>query len=404
MSIFTPDTSTIKDFYQRGLYLLAWRVCLAFTVVFIFLGGVYSVTNASGIIPVIAVLSVTFFGFYYLKKTKNTRIVFWIFAIGGSLISGVAMSTMNEYTHYVDFLWLTCCILIAFIGLGSKEGLIFIFLNSISIFIFFFFALNNHIEVLSHRTVIENIGDFVEVLFAFFIIAYLLHQFVKMQRHAENKLIATNKSLEIQNKLNQTKSLENETLLKEIHHRVKNNLQIIISLLRMQSQDMKTEEGKEHFKEAINRIMTMSLIHEKLYAEKELSKINLQSYIEELTLEIVNAFTIADKDIKLFIKTDVKQINLNTIVPLGLLINELVSNSIKHGLKGVEHGEIRINISRKDNQYQFSYYDNGTWKEAAADKSSFGVELIDILTEQMNGEKSLDITNGTCYLFLLNDV
>jgi len=372
--------------------------------VFILLGGIYSVSNISGLIPVAAVLLVSSFGFYYLHKTKNTRIVFLIFATGGSLISGIAMSTMNDYTHYVDFLWLTCCILVAFIGLGRKAGLFFLIVNCISIFIFFFFSLNNHIAELTQRTFIENLGDFVEVLFAFFIIAYLLHQFIAMQRHAEQELIASNKTLETQNKLNQVKSLENETLLKEIHHRVKNNLQIIISLLRMQSQDMKTDEGKEHFKEAINRIMAMSLIHEKLYAEKELSKINLQSYIEELTQEIVNAFTIADKEIKLNISTDVEQINLNTIVPMGLLINELVSNSIKHGLKGVENGEITINISKKLNQYQFSYCDNGTWKEVSKSKISFGVELIDILTEQMNGEKSLSTENGTCYVFILNDV
>ncbi|MBL1280193.1 MAG: sensor histidine kinase [Fluviicola sp.] len=403
MSFLKPDVSDIKDFYKRGHYLLAWRICVAFTIIFVFLGVLYGVANPIGLIPVIAVLSVALFGFYYLKKTKKVRAVFWIFAIGGSIISNFAMNTMYDYTHYVDFLWLTCCILVAFIGLGKKEGVLFIVINSIGIGIFFFVSLNKHIELLPQRTLIELIGDFIEVLFAFSVIAYLLKQFISMQKHAEKKLLEVNEDLEIQNSLFQAKSNENEILIKEIHHRVKNNLQIIVSLLRMQSQEMKTEEGREHFKEAINRIMTMSLIHEKLYAEKELSNIDLQSYIEELTQEIINVYSI-NENVNLTILTDIEKININTIVPIGLLINELVSNSLKHGLKDVANGEISINISKIANQYQFSYCDNGTWKESPEGRFSFGVELIDILTEQMNGEKSLNTDNGTCYLFILNDV
>ena len=383
--------------------MLAWRISVSFLIIFCILGVLYAFANPIGLIPVAAVISVSAFGLYYLNKTKNVRLVFWIFAVGGSTISIFAMNAIYDYTHYVDFLWLVCCILVAFIGLGSKEGIFFIFTNAVGIGIFFFLSLNKHIEVLEPRTLIDNIADFVEVLFAFGVISYLLKQFVFLQRHAENELMTANKNLETKNRLIEAKSYENETLIKEVHHRVKNNLQIIISLLRMQSQDMKTSEGLEHFKEAISRIMAMSLIHEKLYAEKELSSINLQSYIEELAQEIISANTIGKNEVKLNISTDIEDINLNTIVPLGLLINELLSNSLKHGLKDIDNGIIDIKITKKGPQYQFAYSDNGTWKEAPAGKVSFGIELIDILTEQLNGKKSLNTENGTSYLFLLND-
>ena len=404
MSFFKPTVSGLNDFYKRGQYLLAWRICLAFTFIFIVLGIIYGIANPIGLIPVIAVLSVTLFGFYFLNKTKKVRFVFWIFAIGGTIISNGAMNTLFEYTHYVDFLWLTSCILVAFIGLGRKEGLFFIIINSVGIGYFFFFSLNKHIQELPEKNILEITGDFIEVLFAFSVISYLLKQFISLQKHSETELMSANKDLELQNKLIQAKSNENEVLIKEIHHRVKNNLQIIVSLLRMQSQDMKTEEGREHFKEAINRIMAMSLIHEKLYAEKELSNINLQSYIEELTLEMINVSSLKKEEVKLTILTDIEKININTIVPLGLLINELVSNSLKHGLVNIEKGEISISISKIANQYQFSYCDNGKWKESSVNNFGFGVELIDILTEQMNGKKSFNIDKGTCYLFILNDV
>ena len=403
MSFFTPDTSDIESYYDRGHFLLAWRICIAFSIIFIIVGILYTVANPIGLIPVSAVLTVTFTGFVYLKKTRNVRPVFWIFAAGGTIISNFAMNTILDYTHYVDFLWLVTCVLIAFIGLGKKEGVFFILLNCLGIAYFFWFTLNKHIEVLPTRTSLEITGDFIEVVFAFLVIAYLLQQFVQFQKHAESELKRVNQDLEVQNNLITTKSNENETLVKEIHHRVKNNLQIIISLLRMQSNEMKSKEGETQFNEAINRIMAMSLIHEKLYAKKNFSKINLKSYIEELTEDIVSASTIIQQNVTLQIDVEIEEMELNTIVPLGLLINELVSNSLKHAMLNND-GKIEISIKKIGIVYQLTYKDNGNWIEPDPTQSSFGIELIDILAEQMNGEKTLTTVNGTQYLFLLKDV
>jgi two-component sensor histidine kinase len=404
MSVFSPNTSSIIGYVKKGQFMLAWRICLSLSIVSSILTIVFAITNPNALLPLISVVIIGVSLLLYLTKTLNVRPVFWICSAGGSVIINIAMNTILDFTHYVDFLWLTICILIAFIGLGKKEGYFLVFQSILGIVYFFFFTLNSHIEILQIKSMPELIADLVEVVFAFLIISYLLQQFIKLQQHSENELKIFNDNLEEQNNIILTKSKDNETLIKEIHHRVKNNLQIIISLLRMQSNEMKTSEGEAEFKAAINRIMAMSLIHQRLYANKEFSKIDLQSYIEELTNDLINTLSIYDNKIELIIDVKIIDINLNTIVPLGLLINELVSNSIKHGISESEQFEINIQIQKDSDTYRFNYSDTGNWKEPCKEKSSFGLELIDILTEQMNGEFNLTKDNGTHYTFILKDV
>jgi len=402
MGLFKPDISSFTNYYDKGRFLLAWRISLSFTIIFLILSILYGLEDAQAVLPVSLTLLVTISSLVYLKITKNFKPLFWVYAISGTILTNFAINYVLEFTHYVDFMWITACILLSFIGLGTRYGILFIIINSIGIAYFFWFTLNTHIETLQPKTNLELTGDFIEVLFAFFVIAYLLTQFVHFQQYSESELKKLNKDLEEQNKLILSKNSENETLLKEIHHRVKNNLQIIISLLRMQSGDMKSEESKKHFSEAINRIMAMSLIHQKLYGEKELSKIDLKSYIEELVNDIIGV-SLGKDNVSLIVKTKVNKLSLDTIVPLGLLINELVSNSLKHAFNN-EDGEITVEINQFEENFEFDYWDNGTWKEPTTNEVSFGVELIDILTDQMNGSKLLNTTDGTHYTFKLTNL
>lgn len=169
----------------------------------------------------------------------------------------------------------------------------------------------------------------------------------------------------------------------------------------MQSMEMKTDEGKTHFKEAINRIMAMSLVHQKLYTEKELSQINLKSYIEDLTNEIMT-YSNKEREIEIEIETNIQGMDLISVVPLGLLINELVSNSLKHAFTEKSNNIIKIKIEDLENEYHLKYLDNGNWKENEKSSSNFGMELVGILTEQLNGTKTLDKKNGTSYSFLFS--
>ena len=402
MSLFTPNTDSINDFYDKGKFLLAYRISLFFLTAFTLLSVIYIINDINSILPILLADVVVVSAFVHLKLSKNVQPFFWIYTISGFLIINYSLNYVLQLTHYVDFIWIMVIVSLAFIGLGAKYGVLFLILNIAGIAYFFCCTLNHHIEVLEPKQPLVLLGDLIEITFALMIIGYLLMEFVKYQKHTEEVLRVVNSNLEDQNALIQSKNLENETLLKEIHHRVKNNLQIIISLLRMQSKEMKSEESKMYFTEAINRIMAIFLIHQKLYGEKELSKIHLESYIEELVNNIID-ISLDKNNIEILIKSNVKDLSLETIMPLGLLINELASNSLKHAFNN-KSGKISIVINQTGDKFDFDYSDNGIWKAPVPEQVSFGVELIDILTDQMNGSKVLHTEKGTHYSFKLTNL
>ena len=211
------------------------------------------------------------------------------------------------------------------------------------------------------------------------------------------------KTLEIQNEeLKRTliSKEEKETLLKEVHHRVKNNLQIINSLIRLQSHYMSPTNYKSKLVDIENRIRSMALVHEKLYKSGNLSKLDSEKYIIDLAKNILTAFEFKE-DIKFEFNIQKLQLSIDTLIPLGLVINEIISNSIKYAFNGLSGGIIKISLSQKDN-IELNISDNGigadlTFNELSRD--SLGMELIETLCEQLNGEFNLDTEKGFNYHF-----
>jgi two-component sensor histidine kinase len=187
-------------------------------------------------------------------------------------------------------------------------------------------------------------------------------------------------------------------MLREIHHRVKNNLQVITSLLRLQSKDIDDPEVIKQFSEATNRVIAMSLIHEKIYQTKNLSDIDISSYFETLTKELIRSYTLAIP-IETNIIANIEAITTDHMVPLALLLNELTSNSLKHGFRDKEIGKINISLTEINNEMHLTYSDNGHWN-LSEKKFSFGLELIDTLTEQLDGHYERTTEDGTHYKFV----
>lgn len=400
MKLFNPNTSFFNNYFDKAKYLLGWRISIVFIVVFSFISIIYSFTSFTAAFPSYLVLLVGIFCLIYLYVTKNYKPIFWIYSISGFAISHFAMNTVYELTHYIDFLWVMICIFLTFIGLGRKVGIIFTVINAFLIGIFFAFTLNNHIINLKPRTNVQLIGEYIEVLFALFILGYLIHQYFLFQQYSERELIAANNELELQNQLVTSKNEENVLLMKEVHHRVKNNLQIIISLLRLQKGNL-APEIEQKFDESISRIMTMSLIHSKLYQSNDFTRIDVKSYIEDLVYEISISLSI-DEKITTSIVSNVDTIGLKTIVPLGLIINELLSNSFKHAFKENENGLIAININKiTNNEFELYYNDSGKWTENTNERVKFGLELIETLTEQLDGTMNRVNSN---YIFNLKNL
>lgn len=199
----------------------------------------------------------------------------------------------------------------------------------------------------------------------------------------------------------ETSLQEKEVLLKEIHHRVKNNLQVISSLLNLQSGAIKDENAFEVFRESQNRIKTMALIHEKLYQSNNLLKINLEEYVNDLIKNLYNSYNLGPDYLSL--KVQVKNIyfNIDTAISLGLIINELISNSLKHAFtdRKIEEGELQIIMDNfNSNKYCLIIKDNGKGLPEGFDlknSPTLGLRLVNSLVSQIEGNIEINNNEGT---------
>jgi two-component sensor histidine kinase/HAMP domain-containing protein len=183
-------------------------------------------------------------------------------------------------------------------------------------------------------------------------------------------------------------------LIKEMHHRVKNNLQVIASLLRLQAATFSDERLANAFDQSQSRVTSMALIHEKLYQGDELATLDVGQYIQELFAELVQVNDVRDRiQCRTHIDNDLA-FDLHTMVPLGLLLNELISNSFKHAFKGRTSGTVKLAItSLKDGSYDLIYTDDGVGiplEKIQPTGSTLGVSLIESLVEQLNGRMTVE--------------
>jgi len=189
---------------------------------------------------------------------------------------------------------------------------------------------------------------------------------------------------------------EKMILLREIHHRVKNNLQVISSLLNLQSGYIQDKKSLEIFRESQNRIKSMALIHEKLYQSKDLNKIEFGEYIKSLTRDLLDSYNINPERISLKMELHDIYLEIDKAILCGLIINELVSNSLKHAFPDEQSGEIFISLGIEGDKHVLIFRDNGIGFPDKVDfkKSiSLGLQLVTTLTNQLGGDISLD-TNG----------
>jgi len=197
----------------------------------------------------------------------------------------------------------------------------------------------------------------------------------------------------------QSSLVEKETLFREIHHRVKNNLQTISSLLDLQAETITDKRSLEAFKSSQSRIRSMALIHERLYKSENLSRIKAREYINSL-VDYLGATYQLDGGI-VTLKSKVKNIflNLDVAIPCGLIINELVSNSMKYAFPGSSEGEVIVSLLPKDkNLLELKVKDNGIGipeNIIFEDSPSLGLQLVDLLVKQINGKFEITRSNGT---------
>jgi PAS domain S-box-containing protein len=192
---------------------------------------------------------------------------------------------------------------------------------------------------------------------------------------------------------------EKEVLLQEIHHRVKNNLQIICSLLDLQAQHIEEAALLEMFRESQHRVRSMALVHEKLYQSQDCAKINFAEYIESLTSYLFQAYAVDAANVALMLDIDKVILDIDTAIPCGLIINELVSNALKHAFYSHAEGEINVALKAISEQdFLLRVRDNGRGLPANFDLNkvkSLGLQLVKVLTKQLEGTLEINGENGT---------
>lgn len=219
------------------------------------------------------------------------------------------------------------------------------------------------------------------VLLIYFILRYRIYKTNLQRIRLENQVEIRTREITRQKR-------EIETLIKEIHHRVKNNLQVINSILNLQSSYINDPQSKQVFKECQSRIYSMSVIHERLYETHSLSHLNLKDYVHKLTNYLREAYTVK-YPVEFDLRINVDTCGLDTLIPFGLLLNELISNSLKYAF--TDNSKLNIIKVQLDltgpGQYCLIVGDNGIGhtKDLNEDQPTFGMELIKVLVEQLNG-------------------
>ncbi len=206
-----------------------------------------------------------------------------------------------------------------------------------------------------------------------------------------------NQKLEEKNTIIQTALSEKELLLKEIHHRVKNNLQVVSSLLSLQSEYIKDDAAKSAVNDGQNRVRSMTLIHQNLYQENDLTGINVKSYFSKLLNGLFESYNIYGDEITFELNVEDIVVDVDTIVPLGLIANELITNALKYAFPN-KKGHIKVSFERAKDVLLFSVTDNGEGFDESilnGQIDSFGYQMIYAFCDKLNSTISVDCNNGT---------
>ena len=404
-NIFTPPKLETDDFDQLSKYYLAYRAT-------IFIAAIVTVLDiVLCIMQIYKVALITFvpllclaFAIYYIRTSQNFRVVGFFISFVGVLTCQFSIWFINDQPHFADLLWMVITVLFAFFLIRPVYGMIFTGINIVSAVLYVMIRLDNP-ELVENAELTQGqlLIQAVNICSCFLIIGYLIYQYSISSIHAKEQLDNAQRTLQHQYDIISLQNEEKTVMLKEIHHRVKNNLQIITSLLRLQARELESPEAIAKFKDATHRVIAMSMIHEKMYQTDELSTMRLKEYLDGLTKDLVSSYQ-SGYDVRININCTVESVGLRSIVPLALILNELISNSLKYAFDEYEDCSINIDFHHLEGtKCCLEYSDSGTWKEPNK-KGSFGLDLIDSLTHQLEGTLKMTTYPKTKFEFVFSPV
>jgi two-component sensor histidine kinase len=227
-----------------------------------------------------------------------------------------------------------------------------------------------------------------------------------VQRKARQKLLMQNNVIQKQRSELERSLSEKEILLKEIHHRVKNNLSIISGLLELQSNGIEDETAKAAIAVGQNRVASIALIHQRLYQHEEVATIELGGFLHDLLVQVSSIFKKPGTELQTEIDVPETFLDIDTAVPLGLILNELLTNSFKYAFNENRKGFIKIRVCKqKAGEYTLTYTDNGPGigENINTENTSLGLRLIRRLSKQLGGDAVYQYNNGSTFIVRFKD-
>ena len=332
-----------------------------------------------------------------LVLTKNYKLPVYLAISLSVFVHFYGFLTSSFVDNQGDIFWIIVIALFSFYIVGRNGAVIYLIVNISSLLTVKLMAINGIIDLPFESVkphLASEINYVINIVACSLLFIYLVNQILKEFEFTRKTLIAANHNL-------RAKDSEKSVMLKEIHHRVKNNLQVITSLLRLQLFQLDQDhKASAPFQDSINRISTMALIHEKMYRGGKINNLNVKEYISDLATDLVGTYATSTK-VNVDIESDIQQLKMDDLVPLSLILNELITNSIKHGFNSHDIGLISILLKTTEQGFDLSYKDSGTWVENN-NGQSFGLELIDTLNGHFDGTYQRNVSDsGTEFLFNL---
>lgn len=384
------DKSRITLLYRIALFVLFLGVLATIISLIV---GTYAVLipSVGNIILSITALSLVKFHSFQLGA-KVYFFTLFILLFGNLIFNYGTMHVGSPF-------WVMLLNILVFYILGRNWGIIYIILSSIGFGYYVAFVFPITIEIVQNLPTATYYSALYETVFVLSLLGYVLSTILGASIDSDRLLKESNSILKDHNDTILESYKEKTVLLKEVHHRVKNNLQVIVSLMRLQMRNISENGAEESYHETINRVLTMSKIHEKIYQSESLSQVNLEKYFHDLSTDLISSYQ-TEYVVKLDYSFEVERVGLQTIVPLALIFNELFSNSLKHAFHQTKNPIITLFIKSLNSQtFSFTYEDNGGWKESKS-SNSLGMELIDSLTSQLDGELIFTTNPNTKYEFI----
>ncbi|AZQ58689.1 sensor histidine kinase [Maribacter sp. MJ134] len=396
MNDFNIDQERLKD--KINLILKVNYVSSALAIVFGF--ACFFILDIKEIIPYVFVI----FGLLNLANTlffRKHQSLTSTYNIS-SILALLSAFIITIYSGGINSSFIFTLALIVFAGYVTTRQYGQIYLNLIFFLVILIFSQSIPDFSFTENVIPEksrNLFNLFSILFSVYLLGNIFGKNLLRTHHA---LYKSKQQLMEQME-------EKETLLKEVHHRVKNNLQTVSSLLSLQSRNVEEARMKTLLKSTQNRVISMAMVHEMLYMRKDIAHIEYKSYVQELSEYLIRS--IKGLDSKVHLKIDIPDIKLgiDTAIPLGLLINEAVTNALKYGFSDEEEGEIYIALKKELNkQYVLNIGDNGVgFPETVNYKNSksLGLKLIHNLTRQLKGTIQRDSSKkGTNYIIKFQEV